>query len=93
MPEDLEPERVAALEERVAELEASRDGLQAELDAILNRATDRWLSAANFESDALAAMQQTVSWRVTKPLRVVRGLRPGDITGSISGRLASRRDG
>jgi hypothetical protein len=59
--------------ERIAELEAERDRLQAELDSIANRATDRWLGAAQFESKALAAMQQTVSWRVTRPLRAVRG--------------------
>ena len=57
---------------RIAELEAERDRLQAELDSIANRATDRWLGAAQFESQALAAMQKTVSWRVTRPLRVFR---------------------
>src|SRR3978361_2276252 len=61
----------AELETRIADLEAERDALQRELDTIKNRATDRWLSAAQFESQALAAMQKTVSWRVTKPLRAV----------------------
>ncbi|UFS57743.1 hypothetical protein [Subtercola endophyticus] len=63
-----------ATQTRLAELEAERDRLQAELDSVANRATDRWLGAASFESKALAAMQQTISWRVTKPLRIVRSL-------------------
>jgi hypothetical protein len=85
VPEDLELERLQALENRVTELEAERDRLQGELDAVLNRATDRWLSAAQFESKALAAMQQTVSWRVTKPLRAVRRFQPGRLTGRRNG--------
>jgi hypothetical protein len=85
VPEDLEADRIAVLEERVAELEAERDALQNELDSIVNRAADRWLSAVQFESKALAAIQQTVSWKVTKPLRAVRTLQ--------SARNSARRKG
>ena len=74
MPEDNSADRIEQLQKRVADLEADRDALQSQLDSIANRATDRWLSAAQFESKALAAMQGTVSWRVTRPLRAVRSL-------------------
>lgn len=57
---------------RIGELEAERDRLQGELDSIANRALDRWLSVEQYESAAVASMQQTLSWKVTKPLRAVR---------------------
>ncbi|GAA0999375.1 hypothetical protein GCM10009563_25000 [Subtercola frigoramans] len=56
----------------MVELENERDALQAELDAIANRAVGQWLTAEHFGSLAVSAMEQTLSWKVTKPLRTVR---------------------
>ncbi|MEA9984413.1 hypothetical protein [Subtercola sp. RTI3] len=74
MPEDTADERLAVVTNRLRVLEDERDRLQGELDEIANRATDRWLLAVHYESSVVNAIQQTLSWRVTKPLRWVRHL-------------------
>lgn len=46
--------------------------LRAELDAQANQSIASWLNVAGTESRILGDMQNTLSWRVTKPLRIVR---------------------
>ena len=72
VPEETADQTVAADRSRISELEAERDRLQNELDTIANRALDRWLAVEQYESGTIAALQQTLSWKVTKPLRSVR---------------------
>ncbi|QWT25037.1 hypothetical protein KPL76_06740 [Subtercola sp. PAMC28395] len=74
MPQDSAHESNTSDGDRVTSLEKQRDDLQAELDAIANRVVGRWLTAEHFDASALAAMKQTLSWRVTTPLRAVRSL-------------------
>ena len=57
---------------RLAEVESERDALQAELDAKSNESIASWLTVVGTESRILGEMQNSVSWRVTKPLRLVR---------------------
>ncbi|RFA22647.1 hypothetical protein [Subtercola boreus] len=72
MPEDPAESFPTDLTNRIGALEAERLRLQKELDQIANRALDRWLSVEVYESHAVESMQQTLSWKVTKPLRAVR---------------------
>ena len=56
----------------MAEVESERDALQAELDARANESIASWLTVVGTESRILGEMQNSVSWRVTKPLRLIR---------------------
>ncbi|CAN5128145.1 hypothetical protein BH09ACT6_BH09ACT6_24580 [soil metagenome] len=86
MPEDSADQSRDPLTDRLAAVEAQRDALQAELDGIANRAVGRWLTVEHFDASALAAMQQTLSWKVTKPLRAIRSvqIRRNDSQGTAS---------
>lgn len=57
---------------RLAQVEEERDRLRAELDAQANASIASWLDVVGVESRVLGDMQNSVSWKVTKPLRVVR---------------------
>jgi hypothetical protein len=46
--------------------------LQAELDALRNGAVDRWLDRTAEEGRRLQEFESSLSWRVTRPLRVAR---------------------
>ncbi|TFB66991.1 hypothetical protein [Cryobacterium sp. Hz9] len=61
-----------SLSARLAAVEAERDRLQAELDARENESLASWLEVVGTESRVLGDMYNTLSWRVTKPLRFVR---------------------
>ncbi|RFA08442.1 hypothetical protein B7R54_03795 [Subtercola boreus] len=74
MPEEIADNRADDQATRISELEGERDRLQAELDTVRNRALDRWLSVEQYESVAVASLQQTLSWKVTSPLRAVRSV-------------------
>lgn len=58
--------------ERFAEVVAERDRLQSELDMRANESIGSWLNVVSTESRILGEMQKTLSWRVTKPLRLIR---------------------
>lgn len=77
-------------EDREVELERELSELQ---DAVLSD----WVTVASHATDALRAMEGTLSWRVTKPLRVVRVLQtkvvqvgPSRAVQIASAQLASR---
>jgi hypothetical protein len=72
VPEQTPDEAIAQLSARVRELEHERDRLLGELDTLTNRSLAHWLSIERRETSAVDALHQTLSWRVTKPLRVVR---------------------
>lgn len=58
-----------------ADLDAAvseRDRLRSDLDARANAEVASWLTIVADESRALREIQQTLSWRITKPLRLVR---------------------
>lgn len=57
---------------RLAQVEEERDRLRAELDAQSNASIASWLEVVGVESRILGDMQNSVSWKVTKPLRLVR---------------------
>ena len=57
--------------ERLKQSEAERIRLQREVDSLSEAALSKWLLIAHRESSHVA-MTQTVSWRITKPLRAVR---------------------
>jgi hypothetical protein len=71
LPTDPKPLK-ASLPERLAEVQAERDALRAELDARANDSVGSWLEVVGNESRILGEMHKTVSWRVTKPLRFLR---------------------
>lgn len=64
-----EPEQ---LDETFAEVLAERDQLRRELDSRANADILSWLRVVDDESRMLRDMQQTLSWRITKPLRLAR---------------------
>ncbi|TFC72403.1 hypothetical protein E3O45_12695 [Cryobacterium sp. TMS1-20-1] len=66
-----EPEP-SSLSERLAEVELERDQLRSELDARENDSVASWLEVVGTESRILGDIHNTLSWRITKPLRFVR---------------------
>lgn len=46
--------------------------LEAELDELREAVLDDWLIVTTRNVDAIRAMQRTVSWRITRPLRMMR---------------------
>lgn len=46
------------------------DGLRRELDALRNGAIDRWLTMALEEGRQVRDFESSLSWRVTRPLRL-----------------------
>lgn len=53
--------------------EAERD-TEAELEALRSAVLDDWAVVVGRAGREIQSMQQTLSWRVTKPLRLVRRL-------------------
>jgi hypothetical protein len=70
---DPQPETFSdqTVSEQLKLAEAERQRLQREVDALSAAALSKWLLIAHRESSH-AAMTQTLSWRITKPLRAVR---------------------
>jgi len=60
------------------ELRAELADLRVELTELRDRSADYWLSAVRSEyseSVVILALRNSVSWRITKPLRLAQGLR------------------
>jgi len=57
--------------ERLKQSEAERERLQHEVDELSTIALSKWLLVAHHQTSQ-AAIMQSLSWRVTKPLRTVR---------------------
>ncbi len=49
--------------------------LERELTELRDAVLSDWVKVASHATDALWAMEQTVSWRITKPLRAAKLLR------------------
>jgi hypothetical protein len=60
------------LDQTLGEVLAERDRLRQELDSRANADIVSWLRVVDDESRMLRDMQQTLSWRITKPLRLAR---------------------
>ncbi len=67
--------------------------LKAELDELREAVLDDWILVTTRNVDAIRAMQRTVSWRVTRPLRIFRGFqrRAADIGYVTASQLAAVR--
>lgn len=67
--------------------------LKAELDELREAVLDDWILVTTRNVDAIRAMQRTLSWRVTKPLRVLRRFqrRAADIGYVTASQLAAVR--
>ena len=59
------------LTQRLKQSEAERERLQREVDELSAIALSKWLLVAHHQTSQ-AAIVQSFSWRVTKPLRTVR---------------------
>jgi hypothetical protein len=69
-PSAVTPEELT-LAERLKHSEDERERLQREVDELSTVALTRWLVAAHHQTSE-AEFAQTLSWRVTKPLRTAR---------------------
>jgi hypothetical protein len=56
----------------LAELQAENDDLRAQLDFVRNHSLDTWLRVVHSSGIAVRDYENTLSWRVTRPLRLVR---------------------
>src|SRR5690606_24560743 len=54
------------------EIRAERDRIRLELDAFKEASLTDWMVIAHTENRILGDMQNTISWKVTKPLRAAR---------------------
>jgi hypothetical protein len=57
---------------QVEEMQAEIDRLQRELDDRSNEDVRTWLKVVGEETRMLARMTSTLSWRITRPLRLAR---------------------
>jgi hypothetical protein len=69
-PQEQTPNKLTDTE-LLKQSEAERAVLQREVDQLSSTALSKWLLIAHRESSHVA-MTQTLSWRITKPLRAVR---------------------
>jgi hypothetical protein len=53
-------------------MEQHRTDAERDLDELRDAVLDDWLTVTSNVTDALQAIQQTVSWRVTRPLRTAK---------------------
>lgn len=96
-PSSREPAPGAGLGE--TELVAERDSLREQLDAMLNHEVSAWLGMERTQGAGIGDYQGTISWRVTKPLRLVRRFQYSarDIgfaeTVRLAAKWAARRNG
>ncbi|WP_411699843.1 hypothetical protein [Conyzicola sp.] len=72
---DATPDTVAparpTLTQRLKQSEAERERLQREVDQLSTIALSKWLLVAHHQQSH-AAITQTLSWRITRPLRTAR---------------------
>lgn len=71
---NIDPLDSSELARRLAEVEAERDELRTAIDSQANASLASWMVVVNTEARILRDMQNTLSWRVTKPLRRMREL-------------------
>jgi hypothetical protein len=67
----METPKKLTVSERLKQSEAERERLQREVDQLSTVALSKWLLVAHHQQSQ-AAITQTLSWRVTKPLRTAR---------------------
>ena len=67
----VETSKKPTVAERLKQSEAERLRLQHEVDRLSNIALSKWLLVAHHQQSQ-AAIMQTLSWRVTRPLRTAR---------------------
>lgn len=60
------------LGDRLAAAEAENERLQRANDALMNDSLSSWLVVVSDEARALAQIHATLSWRITRPLRLAR---------------------
>lgn len=66
------PQSAQQLTRRITALEKECAQLQTQLDEMSNEATSRWLKAVQYESVVIREIQNSLSWKITKPLRMIR---------------------
>lgn len=57
---------------RLAAAESQIEQLKAANDALMNESLNSWLTVVGDESRILGEVYSTLSWRITRPLRLVR---------------------
>ncbi|WAB84024.1 hypothetical protein OVN20_00110 [Microcella daejeonensis] len=67
--------------------------LKDDLEELREAVLDDWILVTTRNVDAIRSMEQTLSWRVTKPLRVLRSVqrRASDVGYVRAGQLAAAR--
>ena len=70
VPEAVVPAK-PTLTQRLKQSEAERERLQREVDQLSTVALSKWLLVAHHQQSQ-AAITQTLSWRITRPLRQAR---------------------
>lgn len=67
--------------------------LKDDLEELREAVLDDWILVTTRNVDAIRSMEQTLSWRVTKPLRVFRSVqrRASDVGYVRAGQLAAAR--
>lgn len=60
------------LSEQLATAQAEIDELRRTNDALANQSLNTWLVVVSDEARALSQVYSTLSWRITKPLRMAR---------------------
>ena len=64
--------KIQDLERQLAAVESERDGLRQFADEHANREIASWLEVVGTETRLLGEMQNSISWRLTRPLRAAR---------------------
>jgi len=106
-PEDSPPARARTssrptVSQRLAEAEAEIERLRRSNDALMNQSLNTWLVVVSDEARALSQVYSTVSWRITRPLRVARTVQTkvrevgvtetaAVVAATVKRRLATRR--
>lgn len=93
---DVKPAR-KTVTQQLADAEKEIQRLQATNDALLNQSLNAWLTVVGDEARALAQVYSTLSWRITRPLRVVRQVQlkvsevgPSETSALVAARLKQR---
>ena len=72
-------------------MDQEKSTAERDLEELREAVLDDWLTVTSNVTDALRGIQQTFSWRVTRPLRAVRTVsrRAGEIGVVPTGRLVA----